>query len=335
MLSRRALLPAMLATAAAARLRLGDQQAGRSGFRGQAAGARPRARGADRRSGPVPETRGRLARAVRRAFAAGGPQAVAASSVFTPPKARLAFGLLDDELHFVYGKTVVYLQPRGGGTITGPFAAPADVLVTEPKYRSQQAASEKDPFAAIYTADVPVPRAGIYNALAVSEVGGERVAAQLSFEATPKSEDAIPAVGEPAPPVQTDTPASLKGNTDLLDTRVPPALELTKTSFADVVGRKPVALLFATPQLCQSRVCGPVVDEMLQLKASYGDRMTFIHQEVYADNDPNKGLRKPLQQYHLPTEPWLFTVRADGTIAARLEGSIGLRSFEDAIKAAL
>ena len=34
-------------------------------------------------------------------------------------------------------------------------------------------------------------------------------------------------------------------------------------SFADVVGRKPVALLFATPQLCQSRVCGPVVDVAL------------------------------------------------------------------------
>src|SRR5215212_10423513 len=59
-----------------------------------------------------------------------GAQAVAASSVFTPRKSRLAFGLLDDELHFVYGKTVVYLQPQGGGKILGPFPAPADVLVT-------------------------------------------------------------------------------------------------------------------------------------------------------------------------------------------------------------
>jgi hypothetical protein len=269
-------------------------------------------------------------------FNTDGPQAVAASSVFTPKSARLAFGLLDDQLHFVYGKTVVYLQRRGGGQISGPFAAPADVLVTEPKYRSRQAASEKDPFAAIYAAQVPIPAAGIWNALAVSELqDGSRVAALMSFQATTKAKDAIPEVGDRAPAVQTDTPASLKGNTDLLDTRIPPALELTRTSFADVVGKKPVALLFATPQLCQSRVCGPVVDEMLQLKAKYGNRMTFIHQEVYADNDPNKGLRKPLQAYHLPTEPGLFTVRADGTIAARLEGSIGLRAFENAIKAAL
>ena len=60
-------------------------------------------------------------------------------------------------------------------------------------------------------------------------------------------------------------------------------------SFDDVVGKKPVALLFATPQLCQSRVCGPVTDIALQMKAKYGDKMDFIHQEVYVDNDPQQG----------------------------------------------
>ena len=269
-------------------------------------------------------------------FDSEGPQAVAASSVFTPKRSRLAFGLLDDGLKFVYGKTVVYLQRKGGGEISGPFAAPADVLVTEGKYRSQQAASEEDPFAAIYTADVPVPKPGVWNALAVSDVGdGRRLAALMSFQAVRADQDRIPRVGEPAPKVETDTPQSVKGDVDLLTTRVPPAVDLARVSFADVLGEKPVALLFATPQLCQSRVCGPVVDEMLQLRAKYGDRMTFIHQEVFVDNDPNKGLRKPLQAFKLPTEPWLFTVKADGTVAARVEGSIGLREFEDAIKAAL
>ena len=65
--------------------------------------------------------------------------------------------------------------------------------------------------------------------------------------------------------------------------------------FADVVGKKPVALLFSTPQLCQSRVCGPVTDMELQMKSKYGDKMDFIHQEVYVDNDVNKGLREPLE----------------------------------------
>ena len=105
--------------------------------------------------------------------------------------------------------------------------------------------------------------------------------------------------------------------------------------FADDVGKKPVALLFATPQLCQSRVCGPVVDVGLQLRARYGDQVDFIHQEVYTDNDPNKGLRKPLQEFGLPTEPWLFVVGKDGKITARLEGSFGLDAFEQALKTAL
>jgi hypothetical protein len=270
-------------------------------------------------------------------FDGDGPQATAANSVFRPGKhERLAFGLLDQNLRFTYGSTVVYLQRRNGGPILGPYAAPADVLLTEARYRSRQAASEKDPFAAIYTATVPIKRPGTWYALAVSDQsGGRRVAALMAFQAISRQQDQIPDVGEKAPPVQTDTLASLKGNARLLDTRIPPAPELARESFSDVLGRKPVALLFATPQLCQSRVCGPVVDEMLQMKAKYGDRMTFIHQEVYAENNPQKGLRPPLQRYRLPTEPWLFTVRRNGTIAARLEGSIGLRAFEDAIKAAL
>jgi hypothetical protein len=108
-----------------------------------------------------------------------------------------------------------------------------------------------------------------------------------------------------------------------------------KADFADVVGKKPVALLFSTPQLCQSRVCGPVTDMELQMQSKYGDKMTFIHQEVWQDNDINKGLREPLRQFNLPTEPWLFVVNAKGVITARLEGSIGVQQFEDAVKSGL
>jgi hypothetical protein len=144
----------------------------------------------------------------------------------------------------------------------------------------------------------------------------------------------VPEPGDRAPRVETDTVASA-GSIEAIDTRRPPAEELHRTSFADVVGKKPVVLLFATPQLCQSRVCGPVVDIALQLRERYGDRVEFIHQEVYVDNDPKKGLREPLKRFGLPTEPWLFTVGADGRIAARLEGSFGLRAFDRAIRAAL
>ena len=139
-------------------------------------------------------------------------------------------------------------------------------------------------------------------------------------------------MGERAPVVETDTAAE-DGGPQAVDTRRPTS-DMHDVSFDDVVGKKPVALLFATPQLCQSRVCGPVVDIALQLREKYGDRMEFIHQEVYVDNDANKGLREPLRRFNLRTEPWLFTVSKDGRIAARLEGSFGLRAFERAVRAA-
>lgn len=145
----------------------------------------------------------------------------------------------------------------------------------------------------------------------------------------------IPHVGQRMPAIASETTAGAGGVESRIDTRLPPAPDLHRVSLTDVLGQRPVALLIATPQLCQSRVCGPVVDIELQLKAQYGDRMTFIHQEVYVDNQVQKGLRKPLLDLHLQTEPWLFTIKRDGTIAARIEGSFGVNAFQAAVEAAL
>jgi len=317
----------------------GDEEAAKDPIKAVSANIRDRvadAQTVDPSKFPTP-TPGQTYEEFSTQFDTEGPQAVSATSRLRPPSNRIAFGLLDADQRFSYGKTVIYVQRRGTtGPIEGPIAAPADVLVTEPRYRSQQAASEKDPFSAIYHATIKTPKPGIFNVLVVSDVeGGNRIAAPMAVQVVSKAQDTIPDVGERAPKVRTDTLGSVKGDESLLTTRIPGTTELGRVSFDEVVGKKPVALLFATPQLCQSRVCGPVTDEMLQLKARYGDKMTFIQQEVYVANDPDKGLRPPLKAFGLPSEPWLFTVRKDGTIAARLEGSIGLTEFEDALKAAL
>jgi hypothetical protein len=264
----------------------------------------------------------------------GGPEMGLAGSVFLAGQQnRVAFGVIDSNAGFLYGKTALYVARTPGAPAKGPYVAPADVLVTAPPYRSQQAATEADPFAAVYAAQVPLGKPGTYSVMAVTLVDGKPVAAPSQIKVIRSADDQIPEVGEQAPKVQTDTVASAGGDVEAIDTRRPTSD--MHGDFAKVVGTKPVALLFATPQLCQSRVCGPVVDEALQLRARYGDRVNFIHQEVYADNDPNKGLRKPLQQFHLQSEPWLFVVGKDGRITARLEGSFGLAAFERALKTAL
>ena len=83
-----------------------------------------------------------------------------ATSVFTVGEDRLAFGMIDDQGQFVYGPTAVYVAPNPEDPATGPFMAPADVLITEGRYRSRQAAEESDPFAAVYQAQVPFDQEG-------------------------------------------------------------------------------------------------------------------------------------------------------------------------------
>jgi hypothetical protein len=263
----------------------------------------------------------------------GGPQAALAGSVFEPGMNRLAFGVLDAQNRFVYGKTAVYVARSPAARAEGPFPAPADTLVTQGRYRSRQAAAEDAPIASIYAADVALRGSGRRAILVVTRAGGQLLGAATEIQI--RRNASIPGVGERPPAVDTDTLSGAGGIEEAVDTRLPPAPDLHRDSFKDVLGKKPIALLFATPQLCQSRVCGPVVDIELQLRAKYGDRMTFIHQEVYIDNQVDKGLREPLRAFGLQTEPWLFTIDRTGKVAARLEGSFGVAAFERAVRAAL
>ena len=255
-----------------------------------------------------------------------------ATSVYLPGKNRLAFGVLDNAQKFLYGKTAVYLARSPNGRASGPFPAPADPLVVEPPFRSQGAAGGESDIAAIYEAEVELPRPGKWYVLTMTLSGGKQYGAPAEIDVVRSSK--IPAVGEPAPRVSTDTRASAGGDIEAIDTRVPPS-DMHDVSLSEVAGKKPVVLLFATPRLCQTRVCGPVVDIAAQLKKKYGEQAEFIHQEVYVENKVEKGLRPPLKQFSLRTEPWLFTLDAQGRVAARLEGSFGNRAFERAIKAAL
>lgn len=277
-----------------------------------------------------PRVKGRTLQELADSVGAVGPAAVPATSVFRPGNSRFAFGLIDKQSGVVYAPTAVYFADKPGARAQGPYLAPADLLVTEAPYRSRQAASEQDPFAAIYSAELPLKRVGRESVLVMTKLRERFVVAPIAIEVKSKAADRIPDVGEMAPRVRTDTIESARGDIESIDTRLPPD-SMHRTDFADVVGRKPVALVFSTPQLCESRVCGPVTDIAEQIKAEYGDRMEFIHQEVFVENDPNKGLRDPLRRFELQSEPWLFVMDREGRVAARLEGSFGLAAVEDAV----
>jgi hypothetical protein len=275
-----------------------------------------------------PATGGRTLQAIADTVEPGA-QVGLATSVLLPRQERLAFGMIGKDRAFLYGKSALYLAETPNAKARGPYPAPADSIVPKPAFISRQTAADTAGIKAIYAAQVPFSKAGEYAVLAVTKVGRRLVGA--ATQVTVRASSPIPDVGDRPPSVDTDTLASAGGDIASIDTRVPPD-DMHGDNFRDVVGQRPVALLFATPQLCQSRVCGPVTDLELQLKAEYGDRMTFIHQEVYVDNDLKKGLRPPMQAFHLETEPWLFTVDKNGRVAARLEGSFGVNAFHRAAR---
>lgn len=311
-----------------------DNDAPRAPLAESSAQLRAQLKGAtESRAGEFPAVNRRTLQAVADGVSAG-PQVGLAGSVFTPGENRLAFGVIDEKTGFVYGKTAVYVADSPNGRAQGPFPAPADLLVTDPAYRSQTAAGEKDIFAAIYETRVSFKTAGRKSVLVVTKVGEQLVGAPTQITVKPTRRDDVPRPGERAPATSTDTLTSASGDVKAIDTRLP-ADDMHDVDLADVIGKKPVAVLFATPALCESRVCGPVVDIALQLKATYGDRMQFIHQEVFVDNDPAKGLRAPLRAFNLQTEPWLFVFDKGGRVTSRLEGSFGFNAFERALKSAL
>ena len=168
----------------------------------------------------------------------------------------------------------------------------------------------------IYTADVTLPQAGAY--LGVVQVGGKGDAS-LAFQVQPTSKAPVP--GQPAPRAASPTLADPMG-VDPICTRNPPC-PLHEVSLDTTIGAgKPVAVMLATPALCQSRYCGPVLDDLLTLTDQYKDRITFVHVEIYTNLSGNE-TTPTVQAWGIQTEPWLFGVDATGNVVSRLDGAFG------------
>jgi hypothetical protein len=277
-----------------------------------------------------PATRGRTLTQMTKGLTPVGDVAPA-TGTFVPGTQRFGFELLDKQQKFVYGPTAVYIAKGPGSPARGPFLAPADSLTVAPAYRSTASKAGGEP-PAVLAANVPVPKAGTWSILTLTKVGGKLLGGATQLAA--RASSPIPGPGDVAPVIDTLTLASAHGKIALVTTRVPPE-DMHSVSAKSVLGKKPVALLFSTPALCQSRVCGPVTDVVASLQKQFQGRITFIHQEVYANNNPVKGYRPQMKAYHLQTEPWLFTVDRHGRVAARLEGAFGHNAVEAALKAAL
>jgi len=212
----------------------------------------------------------------------------------------------------------------------GPFPAAIESIETKPAFRAQTTTSDPDAATVVYVAKLPFSSDGEWRIAALIREGDELTAALLPSAVVGEFEK-VPRPGEKAPRIHTPTAEDAGGDLSEITTRVPPDTQ-NQVDYADVIGREPILLLFATPQFCQSRVCGPVVDVAEQVKEAYGEEAEFIHMEIFNDNDPGKDVRPQVRAFRLPTEPWLFAIDREGTIRTAIEGAFGVERLTRAVE---
>jgi len=227
------------------------------------------------------------------------------------------------------GAALLYLAQSPESPALGPFP------VREESLQGDGVQFEREGTETILVADVPLPSAGAWIAVATLTVDGKETAASNGLGVLAK--EATPAIGDPAPATPTPTLADVDGDAERITTQVPADRSLLRHSVADLLReRRPFVVAFATPKFCTSRICGPIVDIVLNTQRAMKDTdMAFVHAEIFENLDPSQGTSPWILDWGLPSEPWIFVVNADGKVVAKFEGAVTERELETAARAAL
>jgi hypothetical protein len=155
-----------------------------------------------------------------------------------------------------------------------------------------------------------------------------------------------PPIGADAPASDTPT-AATEADITQISTDDDPDPDFYRQSVAGALDAdEPFALVFSTPAFCATAQCGPTLDIVKTAAADYKGRMSFIHVEPYRLHSVEGQLQPELSaenrpipidavnEWGLPTEPYVFVVDADGKVAAKFEGIASaeeLRAAFDAV----
>ena len=169
-----------------------------------------------------------------------------------------------------------------------------------------------------YPVKVTFPDAGAY-VVSLADYPDISPAEILIVEA---SEVSLPQPGDSLPAIGTPTFNDSRGVVDI-------CTRATDCPFHDhnlddvLANGRPTVLLIATPGFCQTDICGPVVDLLIEEAPNYAG-IDFIHAEVYVDPAEFEGGGFPdtspiVAALGLPYEPILFAANGDGEIVTRLD----------------
>jgi len=255
---------------------------------------------------------------------------------------RVAIGLFDRDGRMVADAQVSARFYRLTGE-DGELAATVDltpvVLVEEAGSHHEAAWFHDDPFAAVYTAVVDLDRAEWWGAALDVTIDGETYGPlPVRFFVSERTSE--PRIGDPVPPSVNLTVDDVD-DLSLLDSSPEPRAAMHEHTVRDALelGR-PLVVGFVTPAFCQSRFCGPVMEQALvPLHEEFHDTVEFIHIEPFqldvARTEGNLVPVPEMAEWGLQTEPWVFVIGADGRVVAKFEGITSAAEVRPAVLEAL
>ena len=232
-----------------------------------------------------------------------------------PGTNRVIFAIFDNEGEFVRDLDLsLYYGPDTGSEPTGP----AEVI-----FESEGLADN-----AFYRAELELDSPGEWPVLIVENGTEEKQGA--GSELTVKESSAVPQVGDKAPEVATPTTHDHLGVPDICTSEPEDPLHYISLDAA-LRNDKPSVVVLGTPAFCSSRLCGPVVDQVVKVWDDVGaEAANFIHIEVYIDVNENTFL-KSFEAWTLNSEPWVFAIDGDGIIRSRFEGPVTPGEISEAL----
>ena len=178
------------------------------------------------------------------------------------------------------------------------------------------------PYQGIYVGEAAFDAAGKWGAEVTITGDGADERLRASFQVEQRA--TTPAIGDPAPSVDTPTAADVNGRLSKISTDPKPDPDFYKLSVDEAIAaEKPFVVAFATPKFCASQTCGPTLQIVKQVADDF-PKVNFLHVEPYelpaeaTDLEPVGSVTK----WGLPTEPWVFVVDGRGRVAAKFEGAI-------------
>jgi len=177
----------------------------------------------------------------------------------------------------------------------------------------------------VYATRITFPTDGSYIAGAEFTRNGARVLSSFEQFQVGRT-NAMPIIGGRAPRAPTPTIADALGVNPIC-TQHPTPCSMHDISLDKALANgKPTIVIIATPQFCESQLCGPEVEMLDAARPAAAGKVNFIHIEVYRDDKATTIQRQIISPaaaaWKLEQEPVIYAIGADGVIVDRTLGPV-------------